>query len=289
MTIKVLYVNNGTHHKNHNSIKMYKNITLHEINDIKIIDNLDLKQYECVLSPSCPIDISKYPNTKFLFGPQFSIFPDNKLDIIKGPKTAYNLLSDWVIKIWQSFPICNNLNLVTLPFGVDTEKFIPTKKNSLRTKIMIYFKHRDPSHLYFIEKFLKEKNEDYRVFSYDRRYEETEYLTYLQESKFCIWIDAHESQGFALQEALSCDVPLLVWNITSMNQEYGCNYDDFKATTTPYWDNKCGEIFYDRCDFEGSYNRFIERLETYNPREFILENLSVDVCENRFIKYINNM
>ena len=52
------------------------------------------------------------------------------------------------------------------------------------------------------------------------------FFNYLQNSKYGIWLDAHESQGFALQEALSCNVPLLVWNISSMNQEYNSTYNN---------------------------------------------------------------
>jgi len=105
----------------------------------------------------------------------------------------------------------------------------------------------------------------------------------LQNSKFGIWLGRHESQGFALEEALSCNVPLLVWNVTSMNQEYGLNYPDIKATTIPYWDERCGEYFYDFEELDNTFNLFISKLDTYKPREYVLENLSVEVCQEKFI------
>lgn len=277
------------HHKNINFLLKCKKIDFCFIKNVEDIYNFDLNTFDAVISPCLPLDVSKFPNTKFIFGPQFSVFPDNSLDIIKGPKTSYNLLSEWVINFWKSFPICDNLKLVSLPFGVDTEKFTSTKNIRERNKVLVYFKHRNPSDLCLVEKFLQEKNVEFKVFSYNSKYNEDEYLNYLQNSKFCIWIDGHESQGFALQEALSCDVPLLVWNIKSMNQAYGYNYLDIPATTTPYWHEKCGEVFYNINDFEKSYSKFIDCLETYKPREFILENLSIDSCETRFIEYINNM
>lgn len=287
--MKILFIKSHIHHKNLNFILKCKKINFIIVNSVNEINNIDLNLFDAVISPCDPIDVSQYPNTKFIFGPQFSVFPEYKLNIIKGPKTAYNLLSQWVIDIWKIFTVCNNLNLVALPFGVDTDKFINNKTISERNKIMVYFKHRDPIELNLIISFLENKNLDYSVFSYDKRYDENDYIQYLQNSKFCIWIDAHESQGFALQEALSCDVPLLVWNITSMKQEYGSHYLDFKATTTSYWNNKCGELFYNINEFEMVYNKFIENIQNYKPREFILENLSTDVCENRLIEFINNM
>lgn len=287
--MKILFIKSHIHHKNIHFILKCKKISFFIIDSVNDINKIDLAHFDAIYSPCNPIDVSKYPNTKFIFGPQFSVFPENILNLIKGNKTVYNLLSQWVINVWKKFPICDNLNLVALPFGVDTDKFIDNKNIEERSGIIIYFKHRNPSDLYFIENFLKSKNLYYTIFSYDQKYDENNYIKYLQNSKFCIWIDAHESQGFALQEALSCNVPLLVWNVTSMNQEYGSHYSDIIATTTSYWDDKCGELFYNSSDFEETYNKFIENINNYRPREFILENLSIEVCENKLIQLINNM
>jgi hypothetical protein len=287
--MKVLFIKSRIHHKNLHFILNCKRIHFYIINSVNDIINIDLSQFDAVYSPCEPINVKKYPNTKFIFGPQFSVFPENNIDLIKGQKTVYNLLSNWVVNIWKQFPVCNNLKLIVLPFGVDTEKFIDNGDIKEKKNVMIYFKHRNPSDLYYIENFLKYKNIKYSVFSYDKKYDETDYINYLQNSKYCIWIDAHESQGFALQEALSCNVPLLVWNITSMNQEYMSNYSNLPATTTSYWDNKCGELFYNINEFEITYNKFIKNLNNYKPREFIIDNLSIDVCENKLIEVISNM
>ena len=50
-------------------------------------------------------------------------------------------------------------------------------------------------------------------------------------------LDAHESQGFAIQEALFA-IPF-VWNVSSMSQEEGARYQPIPATSIPYWDNSC--------------------------------------------------
>ena len=98
----------------------------------------------------------------------------------------------------------------------------------------------------------------------------------------------HESQGFALEEALSCNVPLLVWNVKSMNQEYASNYNDISATTIPYWDDRCGEYFYQKDEFEITFLKFIQKLDNYKPREYIVENLSIAKCANNFLNLLDN-
>lgn len=286
--MKVLYFQSSMHVKNHHALINYKNISLHVI-DTPDLDRIDLSQYDVVYSPCQPIDVSKYPNTKFIFGPHFSIFPDNRLNLIKSEKTVYNLLSDWVINIWRKSNLCDNLKLVNLPFGVDTERFKDVKPIAERDKVFIYFKTRHPSLLKVIESFLISKRIDYVIFNYDTRYNENVYIEYLKNSKYGIWVGRHESQGFALEEALSCNIPLLVWNVKSMNEEYKSRYENIPATAIPYWDDRCGEYFYDIAELENTFNKFIDNIEKYKPREFILENLSFDVCENRLINFIQNM
>ena len=71
---------------------------------------------------------------------------------------------------------------------------------------------------YFLKVSLKNKNIKFEVFDYLNKYPEKKYLKYLQKAKYGIILDAHESQGFAIEEALSCNVPLLVWNVKHMSQ-----------------------------------------------------------------------
>ena len=95
--------------------------------------------------------------------------------------------------------------------------------------MFVYFKRRKPSELQVLENTLIERKINYKVFDYVKRYEEEDYLEYLKKAKYGIILDAHESQGFAIEEAMSCNVPLLVWNATSMAQEDGINYPPYPA------------------------------------------------------------
>ena len=267
----------------------YNNINFFIINHTNI--NLyDLSQFDCVYSPAIPIDVSKYPNTKFIFGPHFSVFPEkNHMDIInKSKNTIYIQPSEWVVQLWNTYHYCNNIKIKALPFGVDTNKFINIKTISEKKLVFIYFKRRNTIELNFLLDFLQSKNIEFKIFNYTEKYSEEEYINYLQNSKFGIWLDAHESQGFALEEALSCDVPLLVWNISSMNQEYGSNYTNISATTIPYWDERCGEYFYDVNELDNIFDKFISKLNNYKPREYILENLTFEKCEEKLINIYKN-
>ena len=286
--IKILFINVDVHHKNLHSLLSYKCISFDIVDNINLLDTIDLTSYDCVLSPTIPINVSKYPNTKFIFGPHFSIFPNDKLKIIEGPNAVYNLLSSWIINIWSKNTDYCNVKFIALPFGIDTNKFLPNQKLVQKNRCFLYFKRRNPTQLAFLMNVLINNHIEYKIFKYGE-YNENDYIEYLKTCEFGFWLDAHESQGFALQEALSINIPLLVWNVKFMSQEYGSNYQNYEATTIPYWNEQCGEYFYEQNEFEDKYKLFMNKLKTYEPRQYILNNLSMEVCEQKLIDLINDL
>jgi len=274
------------HHKNLEGLeKIFKHLKY----DYKFGTIDDIYKYTTIFSADIPIDTSKYPNKNFIFGPHFSVFPNKKLFYINNvhKNSIYIQPSDWARDTWNNMTANKYINIKTFAFPVNVEKFNDTEQT--RDSVFIYYKRRTPEELEYIEKFLKDKNIEYRIFNYINGYDESEYLSYLQKSKYGIILDAHESQGFAIEEALSCNVPLLVWNTKDMSQEYGGYYPKIPCTTIPYWDERCGEYFYEQDKFIETFNIFIEKLETYKPREYILENLSVEECSKKFKELITHI
>ena len=284
--MKLLIIGNF-HHKNMIGLELllkninysYKFGNVNEIND-----------YEIIYSPTIPIDSSNYPKKKFIFGPHFSVFPDNRLLNINNiyKNSIYIQPSKWAADTWRNLNVENVIKVKEFPFPVEIDKFKPIE-NSEKNEVFIYFKRRKPDELLFIENFLNKQNINYKLFDYVKKYKEEEYLKCLQNAKFGIIVDAHESQGFAIEEALSCDVPLLVWKVKYMSQEEGANYKDIPCTNISYWDERCGEFFEEKDNFEKTYNNFINKIDIYKPREYILENLSPKKCGENFIKLINNI
>ena len=283
MNMKILIID-SFHHKNMTGLKLlldyinyeYKFGTIDEINS-----------FDIVYSPNNPIDTSIYPSKKFIFGPHFSVFPNNKLLSINNihKNSIYIQPSIWVTELWKNYGAEKIIPIKVFPFPVEVEKFSPNQ-NSQKNEVFIYFKRRKPEELEYVKHFLNNKNITYKIFDYVRHYSEEDYLKCLQNAKYGIIIDAHESQGFAIEEALSCNVPLLVWNTSVMTQEYGSNYPNIPCSSIAYWDERCGLYFYKLEEFETSYNEFINKLETYSPRAYIMENLSPQKCGERFIELI---
>lgn len=232
-----------------------------------------------VFSAHTYFDISKHPNKKFIFGPHFSVFPN---DVVRQFDNRHNNAiyiqpSQQSIDSWRGEFKFDNIPMKVYPFGVDTERFKPVKDK--KDNVLVYFKNRDPLEYKFLTDFLNKKNVNFTVIEYGK-YKEQDYLQCLHNAKYIIWLGRHESQGYALEEALSSNVPILVWNVTLRVQEYTMRNDyanvKSRVTTIPYWDERCGEYFYDKEELEKTFDTFIEKLGTYKPREYILDNLTLE-------------
>jgi hypothetical protein len=272
------------HHKNMIGLKLLLDSIKYEY---KFGNSNDINNFDIIYSPSTPINSSIYPNKKFIFGPHFSVFPDNRLLYINNihNNSVYIQPSIWAADTWRDFNVENIIPIKHFPFPVEVDKFCPIQ-NSQKNEVFIYFKSRKPEELEYVKQFLNYKNVTYKIFDYIKKYKEEDYLKCLHNAKYGIIIGRHESQGFAIEEALSCNVPLLIWEVKYMSQEYGYNYPDIPATVIPYWDERCGEFFYTAEEFETTYNKFITKLETYNPRQYIMDTLSPQKCGERFIELL---
>ena len=140
------------HHKNKEGLeRLLKYLNY----DYKFVNNLnDINNYDIIFSPCHPIDTSKYPDKQFIFGPHFSVFPDNRLMYINNlhNNSIYIQPSEWVCKLWRSFNAENIIPLKSFAFPVNTEKFNDLGKE--RSKVFIYHKRRKPEELNYIESFL---------------------------------------------------------------------------------------------------------------------------------------
>jgi hypothetical protein len=292
--VVVLYVSGGMHHKNHRALTSYAGVRLHQVYAAPAAAVLE--RYKYVYSPATPLDAASHPRTRFLFGPHFSVKPEEtSLARIRGPNATYVQPSEWVKRFWEAFPACDGLTVAALPFAVDVERFCPSGEKR-RDRAFIYFKHRAAGELAALRAHLASAAPavDVTVFSYGS-YDEEAYLAALRECAFGVWLSGHESQGFALQEALAADVPLLVWDARCMTQEEGQSYAAWPCTSAPYWDESCGELFDRAEDLPAAFERLQEGLAVaagdgarrrYSPRDFVMRTLSRAPCEARFLRLL---
>ncbi len=230
-------------------------------------------------------------STKFIFGPNIFYTPEeiiwgkeNKESKSSNPleQGTYIMPSDWVMKYWRKHGYL--APGAVWPVGVDTEFFKP--ETSIQSdKVLVYTKQRDQKDVKAITNFLDAEKISYSIFSYGS-YTEKELIEAGRTSKLGIIIASSESQGLAIQELLSLNLPLAVFDIEYLSQksfEESANTDSStlereSATSVPYFSSKCGLVAKNPKDMKKIILEMmsIPNLnERFSPREFIIQNLSL--------------
>jgi hypothetical protein len=285
-----IIVYGNLHHKNRNGLELVnKEIPVIFLNSLEGVEKYDDGETILLITN----DIYTVNFSKVIYGPQIDFM--KVIEICKNNKQNFkvNMLSDWNAKLAKKFCNDTNVDFITIPFPVDVEKFKPDIKFNY---CFIYFKHSEDYKLEIAKNLIKDKEFEYKIFSYGS-YKEEEYLNFIKHCKFGIWVGSHESQGFALQEALSCDCPLFVLDVKSLKDENlngfypwrnsKISQDDLEATTAPYWDDRCGIINKDYYDIEKIFKDFLEKINLYKPRQYLMENLNYNIFINKLIEVFN--
>jgi hypothetical protein len=241
------------------------------------------------------------PHVKIIYGPQYFIKDvrgmHGSLRTELLGKACYNCLSAWNIDAQKEMTGEIAIPLTTFPYSVDVSRFAPDNTIPKTLDCLLYFKHRDKALLTATHTYLQSKGYSIAVYIYGS-YREDQYLADLRRTKFMVVIDAHESQGFALEEAMSCNVPLFVIDATSMYDELNGsgipNWSHMRpkhlyATSVPYWSDKCGLRITTLAELPTAFEDFSNKLEAevFQPRDYVLETLSPIVCMRRILDYFH--
>jgi glycosyltransferase involved in cell wall biosynthesis len=213
-------------------------------------------------------------DVKVLVGPNLFVNPENIPDSIDLSKTVYVQPSKNVLNIWEKKGY-DKSPLEVWAVGIDTEKYVPFADT--KDIVLVYFKNRTKEELNQIETILKNKEIDYKTIVYGT-YQEAEYHNLLKRTKYIIWLGIYESQGIALEEALSCNIPMIV-----LDTQIPKNTFDIHSTSAPYFDGRCGIIIKDMEEFDLKIQTMEKSYKTFQPRDYILENLELRSQAEKFI------
>lgn len=234
------------------------------------------------------------PQIKVVIGPNLFIpardfphFPKH----LNLNRAVYLHPSDWVKQRCLDFGF-KQCPLDVWPTGIDSDEFKPSQ-NSSRDYVLIYFKQRFAHELNALIEALNQKKIPFKIIKY-RHYKQKEYLKLLRNCRYLVWLGRIEAQGIALQEALACNVPMLVFDVSYVGHwvptedEKTLSTKEMekyvkKVTVAPYFDSSCGIKIKKAIQLGGAIDYMENNWKTFRPREYIMENLSLEKQAKDFL------
>ena len=256
---------NGPHKVVDNLIKSLEQEKInYAINEEKYEHNF-LVQYDATAHEKH----SKIEQDTTIIGPQVWMFDGYGQFLIENQNYYKKVIapSQWVKdKFINKFNLPEN-KISVWPVGIETFN----NERDITYDCLIYFKRREQKELDAVKQFLDNKNLSYKMVEYGG-YGEDGFKQLVNSAKFCFLINGTESQGIAVQEIMSMGIPIIAWDIKEWLDQ-GEAYR-VPATSIPYWDDRCGEVFFTVDKLEETFSKFYATINEYDPKSFIRDNLS---------------
>lgn len=223
---------------------------------------------------------------KLLAGPNLVTFPSDADGIIASPEVDICITpGPLTCNIYEED--CPSLagRLKSWPAGVDTNYWKPNIL-SLKKIVIIYFKntHAPKVNLEIYQKFIAEMGYEVVIIRYGE-YTKEIFLNFLQKAVLMIGISGAESQGITWSEAWSADVPTFLWYTdTTTYNHHRAKGRLFKSTPSPYLTDQTGLFFNNLEDFKSIFLRFLNGEYSFQPRQWVIENMSDEVCALNLLK-----
>ena len=231
------------------------------------------------------IDLKKRGRIQKLFaGPNLVIDPSDEREILNSSAIDGHIVpSDWVHDFYIAEIPALRGKCTTWPAGVDINDWVPDQSAKTKKNVLIYDKldHNQPIRDY--QKFLAGRGWDSSIIRYGS-YEKELYKNMLRKSELALFFSPSESQGLALSECWSSNIPSLVWN-----QGWALLKNKRKripASSAPYLNSHLGYFFSDLTSFDEVFQKWEMNRDSFHPRQWVCSHLSNESCAKNLLKIL---
>ena len=219
-------------------------------------------------------------------GPVNALFPDEAGGVLRMPEIDLLIVpSDWVLEFYADAPDLRAKAHVC-PCGVDAAFWTPTAAKE--DVALVYWKSGSEAFCEEVEAVVARAG--LRVERLRSRPGEThhfdaaDYRRRLNRARLAVFISAFETQGVALAEAWSMNVPTLVWDPQADTEWSG---QRFRArSSAPYLTPSTGIAWRTLDDLSHALDRMGELNGTFSPRDWVLANMTDAVCAGRLYRIL---
>ena len=220
-------------------------------------------------------------------GPVNAFFADECNGIMQLPEIDLAIVaSEWMIDFYRDVPSLARKTRA-VPCGVDAEFWKPAGARKERAAA-IYWKSGDERFCEQVEAIVRRSGlEPLRVRS--RHGEHTiftpdELRAQFDRAILSVFLSTFESQGIALAEAWSMNLPTVVWDPRGDAEWRGRHFTS--ASSAPYLTAATGIATRDVAGLENAIAQALATLDTFHPREWVLGNMTDAVCSRKLYELI---
>jgi hypothetical protein len=259
--------------------------------DVNVVRNTELCEYELApfwipagdLSAFSQMEIDLLSKSNVTLGPNIDWFNLANLNVVSQLGTVKILVPHhWVVlPVKRSLP--ENSRVVVWPCGIDID-FWRKEKNHLQVEeVLIYLKNlTDVENLKAARDFLRKRNILFTVLEYGS-YSQEEFKSVLNRVSAAIWIGDTESQGLALLESWSMNVPTLVLKKETW---YNSDGEPFPASSAPYLSKTVGQFSNSSTFSEEDFDSFLVQFKSFSPRVTVEETFNLTSSASNLIKIL---
>jgi hypothetical protein len=208
--------------------------------------------------------------SKLLAGPNVMELPDDFGNILASPEIDIALVpSQMTSEMYERLNPALKGRIKIWYAGVDEEYWKPFVSQEKKQKVLVYWKNAPKMLGVYAERLLKKYGfKPCRIIF--GRYSKSQYKEALSKSSFAIFLSITETQGLALVESWSMNVPTLVWN-PKIEHYYIKN---LQTTAAPYLSAGTGMEWKELSELEEIIKKIPGFLFQFKPREWVESNMT---------------
>jgi hypothetical protein len=213
-------------------------------------------------------------------GPVNAMFPDENDGVLLMPEIDRLIVaSDWMKDLYRDAPQLAAKS-VACPCGVDVEFWKPTPGVNRTNTATIYWKSGDEAFCDRVEQVVRDCGlQPRRVRSghgEHAHFSREAFRTLLDESAVGVFLSSFETQGIALAEAWSMDVPTLAWNPQGIARWREREFQS--GSSAPYLTDATGRLWTTLDEFAPLLRGVLADRPPFQPRQWVVEHMTDAIC-----------
>lgn len=208
-------------------------------------------------------------------GPVNAMFPDDNDGILRQPEIDRLIVAhEWALDFYRDAPALAAKSR-SCPCGVDAEHWKPSGGGRTKTAV-VYWKSGDEAFCEAVERSVRACGLEPRrlrsLHGEHALFKPEDYRQFLDEAAVGVFLSTFETQGLALVEAWSMDVPTIVWDPRGMAEWRGHRFQS--PSSAPYLTPATGRTWQTLDELEPALRGALADRSAFRPREWVLGHMT---------------